>query len=53
MSEPRPPSLIDALIPLAVLIPLLALSVFLFGADSSGGPNQIVLLLAAAVAAAV
>ncbi len=53
MTEPRPPKLIDALIPLAVLIPLLALSVFLFGADSSGGPNQIVLLLSAAVAAGV
>ena len=44
MTEPRSPTLLDALIPLAVLIPLLALSVFIFGSDSSAGPNQIVLL---------
>jgi NhaC family Na+:H+ antiporter len=53
MKEPCPPTLIDALIPLAVLIPLLALSVNLFGADSSAGPNQLVLLAGAAIAAMV
>jgi len=53
MNEPRSPSLLDALIPLAFLIPALALSVFLFGSDSSAGPNQLVLLAAAAVAALV
>jgi len=53
MNEPRSPTVLDALIPLAVLIPLLALSVYLFGADSSAGPNQLVLLMSAAVAAVV
>jgi NhaC family Na+:H+ antiporter len=53
MSEPRTPSLLDSIVPLAVLIPMLALSVYLFGADSSGGPNQLVLLFSAAVASVV
>lgn len=47
---PRVPSLIDALIPLIVLIALLSASVAWFGNDSSSGPNQIALLLAAGVA---
>ncbi|WGL17537.1 Na+/H+ antiporter NhaC [Microbulbifer bruguierae] len=47
----RSPSLLDALIPLLVLIALLSLSVFFYGADSSYGPNQIALLLCAGVAA--
>ena len=51
MKEPKLPTLLDALTPLAVLIPLLALSVYLFGSDSSAGPNQLVLLTGAAVAA--
>jgi len=49
----RHPTLLDALIPLAVLVLLLALSVKLYGADSSYGPNQIALLLTAAVAGIV
>jgi len=53
MNEPRAPTLLDALIPLAALIPLLALSVYLFGSDSSAGPNQLVLLMSAAVAVVV
>ncbi|HHQ14765.1 MAG TPA: Na+/H+ antiporter NhaC, partial [Chromatiales bacterium] len=53
MTDPKPPSLLDALIPLVVLVPLLALSVTLFGADSSAGPNQLVLLAGAAAAALV
>ncbi|TQV68279.1 Na+/H+ antiporter NhaC [Exilibacterium tricleocarpae] len=47
------PSLTDALIPLITLVVLLALSVKLYGADSSYGANQIVLLLCACLAAAV
>ncbi len=43
------PSLIQALLPLAFLIGLLASSVYLFGSDSSYGPNQIVLILAAGI----
>ena len=53
MTTPKSPALFDALIPIAVLVMMLALSVYLFGSDSSYGPNQIVLTLAAAVAAIV
>jgi NhaC family Na+:H+ antiporter len=45
----RAPSLLQSLIPVLVLIGLLALSVFLFGDGSSGGPSQIALILAAGV----
>jgi NhaC family Na+:H+ antiporter len=47
------PSLALSLLPVGVLVVLLAGSVMLFGDGSSGGPNQIALILAAAVAAAV
>ncbi|WP_444921237.1 Na+/H+ antiporter NhaC [Microbulbifer sp. CnH-101-G] len=50
-NEPRTPSLLDALIPLGILIALLSLSVYFYGADSSYGPNQIALLLCACVVA--
>jgi len=53
MSQPREPTLIDALIPVVSLIAMLFLSVKLFGSDSSQGPNQIVLTLGAAIAAIV
>jgi NhaC family Na+:H+ antiporter len=53
MTTPKSPSLLDALIPIAALVMMLALSVYLFGSDSSYGPNQIVLSLAAAIAAIV
>jgi Na+:H+ antiporter, NhaC family len=46
----RAPSLLVSLIPVASLIALLAASVALFGDGSSGGANQIALILAAAVA---
>jgi NhaC family Na+:H+ antiporter len=49
----RIPSLFDALLPLATLIALLTLSVYLFGADSSYGPNQVALILATVVASLV
>jgi len=49
----REPSLIDALIPIVFLIIMLSLSVHLFGSDSSGGPNQVVLLLGAMVSAII
>lgn len=42
-----------AFIPIVVLIALLGINVYLYGADSSYGPNQIALLLAAAAAAVV
>ena len=44
-------SIFTALVPILVLIGLLGINVYLFGADSSYGPNQIALLLAAAAAA--
>ena len=53
MTTPKPPSIVDALIPIVALVLMLALSVALFGSDSSSGPNQIVLTLAAAIASIV
>lgn len=49
----RTPSLLLSLVPVAVLVGLLAASVALFGDGSSGGPNQIALILAAAMAIVV
>ena len=53
MSQPKRPTIIDSLIPIVSLVLMLGLSVYLFGSDSSSGPNQIVLTLAAAIAAIV
>jgi NhaC family Na+:H+ antiporter len=50
---PRAPGLVDALVPIVVLVVLLAAAVFLFGNDSSYGPNQIALLLALGTAALI
>ena len=52
-SAPSSPSLLQAVIPVFFLIGLLAASVYLFGDGSSSGPNQIALLLSAAVAATI
>ena len=52
-NEKKTPTLVDALIPVVSLVIMLAMSVYLFGADSSGGPNQIVLILGAAIASIV
>lgn len=49
MSE-KQPSFFDAALPLLVLIALLSGSVYLFGDNSSYGPNQIALFVATAVA---
>lgn len=51
--EFRQPSLVDALIPVVSLVFMLGLSVFLFGSDSSSGPNQIVLITGTAIASIV
>jgi NhaC family Na+:H+ antiporter len=48
-SPRKDPTLALALLPVAVLIALLAASVYLFGDGSSQGPNQIALTLAAGV----
>ncbi|MDZ7644634.1 MAG: Na+/H+ antiporter NhaC [Woeseiaceae bacterium] len=53
MSQPKPPTMVHALIPVVSLVLMLALSVYLFGSDSSSGPNQIVLTLGAGIAAIV
>jgi NhaC family Na+:H+ antiporter len=45
------PSLIEALIPILSLIALLALGVYVFGSDAVGGPTQIALVIATAIAA--
>lgn len=53
LPNPRPPSLVDALIPLTSLVLLLGMSVNLFGSDSSSGPNQIAMFIAAGIAVLV
>ena len=53
MTTAKSPTLFDALVPIAALVAMLALSVYLFGSDSSSGPNQIVLAIAAAIASIV
>ena len=52
-SVKRSPSLLQALVPLLVLIALLSASVLLYGEDSSYGPNQIALWVASGVAIAI
>jgi NhaC family Na+:H+ antiporter len=49
VSAKRPPSLLQAVSPVVVLVGLLSASVYLFGDGSSGGPNQIALILSAGV----
>ena len=46
----RPPSYLDALIPIIVLIVLLASAVILYGADGTAGPIQVALMLSMMVA---
>jgi NhaC family Na+:H+ antiporter len=46
-------SLLQALLPLLVLIGLLGLNVVIYGEDSSYGPNQISLILASGIAALI
>lgn len=49
----RPPSMLDALIPLAFMIVMLTWSIVLFGIDAALGPLQVALLMSAVVAALV
>jgi NhaC family Na+:H+ antiporter len=53
MKTPKTPSLFEALLPVIILIVLLTGSVYLFGSDAIGGATQIVLIVAAAVAAII
>jgi NhaC family Na+:H+ antiporter len=48
--QPRPPTLVGAIIPVASLILLVALSFYLFGDAGASGPNQVALVLATMVA---
>ena len=50
--SPRPPSLVDALLPIVVLIGLLALTIVFFGIDATNG-LQVALLLSAAFASLI
>jgi NhaC family Na+:H+ antiporter len=47
----REPSLLDALLPVLVLITLIALTIVVFGISATDGPLQVALLLSAAFAA--
>lgn len=49
-SDHKAPSMRDALIPLIALIFMLSGAVYYFGDNSTGGPNQIALLLATGIA---
>ena len=51
--KPRPPSLLDALLPVVVLIGLIALTIALFGISATDGPLQVALFLSAAFASLV
>src|SRR4051794_20908867 len=48
--QPRAPSMLDAVLPVVVLIVLLALTIWLFGVSATDGPLQVALLLGAAFA---
>jgi NhaC family Na+:H+ antiporter len=49
----RPPSLVDAIVPLAVLAALIGGSLALFGLDALDGPIQVALILSCAVVALI
>jgi Na+:H+ antiporter, NhaC family len=48
--RPRPPTFLDAILPVVVLIGLIALTIGLFGVSATDGPLQVALLLSAAFA---
>ena len=50
---PRAPTMVDAVLPVIVLIGLIALTIWLFGISATDGPLQVALLLSAAFAALV
>ncbi len=51
--ETREPSLLDALIPVVALVGLIGLTIWLFGADATGGPLQVALFGSTVVAGAI
>ena len=52
-SSLRTATVMQALVPILVLISLLSFSVYLFGEDASYGPNQIALIIGAVVASTI
>jgi Na+:H+ antiporter, NhaC family len=50
---PRAPSLLDAILPVVVLIALIALTIWLFGVSATDGPLRVALLLSAAFASLI
>ena len=52
-NQTKSPTIVDALIPIVFLILMLALSVYLYGDNSSYGANQIALIFSACVAAII
>lgn len=52
-ATPRPPSLLDSILPVVVLIMLIALTIWLFGVGATDGPLQVALLLSAAFASLI
>lgn len=53
MTQKKNPTLLLAFIPILVLVVLLTGNVVFFGADATGGPNQIALIFGAAVAGVI
>jgi NhaC family Na+:H+ antiporter len=51
--RPRPPTLLDALLPVIVLIGLLITTIVLFGVSATDGPLQVALFLSAAFASLI
>lgn len=51
--RPRPPSMLDAILPIVVLIVLIATTISLFGISATDGPLQIALFLSAAFASLI
>jgi Na+:H+ antiporter, NhaC family len=50
---PRPPSLLDALLPVGVMILLIALTIATFGVGATDGPLQVALMVSAAFASLI
>jgi NhaC family Na+:H+ antiporter len=50
---PKPPSLLDAILPIVVLILLIALTIATFGVGATDGPLQVALMLSAAFASLI
>ena len=51
--RPRPPTMLDAVLTVVVLIGLIALTIVLFGVSATDGPLQVALLLSAAFASVI